>query len=76
MWKKVEGICVEKAPPNPKGGTMYYRILSGLGVDDIIFIILLIVGLLIIRYWLIKIYRRVRQISLILAHFYRQEKEQ
>jgi len=40
----------------------------GLGWDDLIFGIVAIVGIYIIRFWLIKIYNRVRQIAKIMEH--------
>lgn len=48
----------------------------GLYIDDIIFIIISIVSIVIIKFWLIKIYRRVRQIARILEHFLRKDRKE
>lgn len=48
----------------------------GLGLDDIIFAVIAIIAIYIIRFWLIKIYRRVRQIAKIQEHFLRKDREQ
>ncbi len=44
----------------------------GLGNDDILFTILLLIGMGILYYWLQKIYRRIRQIALIMVHFLKE----
>lgn len=48
----------------------------GLGTDDLMFAVILIIAICIIRFWLIKIYRRVRQIAKIQEHFLRKDREQ
>ena len=47
----------------------------GLGTDDIMFAIISIGTFIMIRYWLIKIYRRVRDIDSILGHYYKKDVE-
>ena len=39
---------------------------------EIELIVISIIAILVIRFWLIKIYRRVRQIAKILEHFYKE----
>ena len=46
--------------------------LGGLGLDDVILIFLVMLGIAVIKFWLFKIYKRVRQIALIMEHFLRK----
>jgi hypothetical protein len=48
----------------------------GIGADDIMFAVISIIAIYVIRFWLIKIYRRVRQIAKILEHFLRKDREE
>jgi len=44
-----------------------------MGIDDYIVIVLGIVAICIVRFWLIKIYRRIRHIAKICEHFYKKD---
>jgi hypothetical protein len=41
------------------------------GADDIMFAIILIIGLFVVKFWLQKIYNRVKDIDKIIGHYFK-----
>lgn len=46
--------------------------MFGLGIDDLIFMVISIIGIWVIGYWLRKIYRRIKDIDKIIGHLFEE----